>query len=126
MPNTNERMKAAIYQGNRTVRVGESQKIPPAKGAELPNVRGRILMVAIHPEPKPVNLFKFFWSELLLIGARIYEERDFDKAIELAASGRLHLDELITQIGPMDDFQQTFETIEAKPAGIKYLINCSS
>ena len=50
---------------------------------ELPGVHGRIVMVAIHPQPKPVNLFKFFWSELRLIGARLYEERDFGDAIKL-------------------------------------------
>lgn len=93
---------------------------------ELPNVRGRIVMVAIHPEPRPVNLFKFFWSELKLIGARLYEEQDFDEAIELAASGNLHLDKLITQISPIDEVQGCFETIEANPDGIKYLIDCSS
>lgn len=93
---------------------------------ELPNVRGRIVMVAIHPEPRPVNLFKFFWSELKLIGARLYEEQDFDEAIELAASGNLHLDKLITQINSIDDVQESFETIEANPDGIKYLIDCSS
>ena len=93
---------------------------------ELPNVRGRIVMVAIHPEPRPVNLFKFFWSELKLIGARLYEEQDFDEAIELAASGQLHLDQLITQVNAIDEVQQTFETIEANPDGIKYLIDCKS
>jgi 2-desacetyl-2-hydroxyethyl bacteriochlorophyllide A dehydrogenase len=91
---------------------------------ELPNVRGRIVMVAIHPQPKPVNLFKFFWSELRMIGARLYEEQDFDEAIELAAEGHLALDKLITQVNPIDDVQQTFETIESNPSGIKYLINC--
>lgn len=91
---------------------------------ELPNVRGRIVMVAIHPQPRPVNLFKFFWSELRLIGARLYEEKDFDEAIELAASGNLFLDKLITRVNPIDDVQKTFETIESNPDGIKYLINC--
>ena len=93
---------------------------------ELPNVRGRIVMVAIHPDPKPVNLFKFFWSELKLIGARLYEEQDFDEAIALAASGRLHLDKLITQVNPIEEVQRTFEMIEANPDGIKYLISCNS
>jgi (R,R)-butanediol dehydrogenase / meso-butanediol dehydrogenase / diacetyl reductase len=93
---------------------------------ELPNVRGRIVMVAIHPQPKPVNLFKFFWSELKLIGARLYEERDFDEAIALAASGKLHLEKLITRISPIDAVQETFEIIEANPDGIKYLIQCRS
>lgn len=93
---------------------------------ELPNVRGRIVMVAIHPQPKPVNLFKFFWSEIELIGARLYEEEDFDEAIELAAAGKLHLDKLITSINPIDEVQQTFESIDANPDGIKTLIDCRS
>ena len=92
---------------------------------ELPNVRGRIVMVAIHPQPRPVHLFKFFWSEIRMIGVRLYEEEDFDEAIELAASGALALDRLITEVRPIDDVQQTFETIDANPDGIKYLIQCS-
>ncbi len=91
---------------------------------ELPNVRGRIVMVAIHPQPKPVNLFKFFWSEIRMIGVRLYEEQDFDEAIRLAASGELALDQLITQVSPIDDIQKVFETIDANPEGIKYLIQC--
>ncbi len=93
---------------------------------ELPNVHGRIVMVAIHPEPKAVNLFKFFWSELKLVGARLYEEQDFEEAIALAASGKLFLNQLITQINPIDEIQETFEEIEANPDGIKYLIECGS
>ena len=91
---------------------------------ELPNVRGRIVMVAIHPQPKPVNLFKFFWSELRMIGTRLYEEQDFDEAIQLVAAGALFLDELITQVSPIDDIQQVFETIDSNPDGIKYLVGC--
>jgi len=92
---------------------------------ELSRARGRIVMVAIHPQPKPVNLFKFFWSELKMIGARLYEEQDFDEAIKLAAGGHLALDKLITQISPIDAVQKTFEAIESNPSGIKYLIKCS-
>ena len=92
---------------------------------ELPNVRGRIVMVAIHPQPKPVNLFKFFWSEIKMIGARLYEEQDFDEAIELASTGRLHLDKLITEVNPIEKVQETFEAIDSNPDGVKYLIQCS-
>ena len=91
---------------------------------ELPNVRGRIVMVAIHPQPKPVDLFKFFWSELKMIGARLYEEEDFEEAIALADSGKLHLDRLVTQISPIDEVQSVFESIDENPDGIKYLIDC--
>ncbi len=92
---------------------------------ELSCARGRIVMVAIHPEPKPVNLFKFFWSELELIGARLYEEEDFDEAIKLAAGGKLALDQLITQVSPIDEVQATFEAVTSNPNGIKYLIQCN-
>jgi len=91
---------------------------------QLPRARGRIVMVAIHSEPKPVDLFRFFWRELRLIGARVYEPEDFDLAIRLAASGALPLESLITQVAPLADIQQLFETIDQNPAGMKYLLNC--
>jgi len=93
---------------------------------ELSRARGRIVMVAIHPQPKPVNLFKFFWSELQLIGARLYEAEDFQEAIALAAAGRLSLDRLITQVSPIEEAQRVFEGIDARPDGIKTLIQCSN
>ncbi|MEM8945842.1 MAG: alcohol dehydrogenase catalytic domain-containing protein [Planctomycetota bacterium] len=92
---------------------------------ELVNVRGRIVLVAIHPQSRPVDLFKFFWSELTLIGARLYEECDFDEAIHLATKGQLHLDRLITEVSPIEQAPEMFERIDANPNGIKYLIQCS-
>ncbi|GAB2558852.1 zinc-dependent alcohol dehydrogenase [Spirosoma areae] len=91
---------------------------------QVVRVRGRIVMVAIHAEPKSVDLFRFFWRELKLIGARVYEPEDFDEAIALAADGSLPLDQLITQISPLADAQSVFETIDNNPAGMKYLLEC--
>jgi (R,R)-butanediol dehydrogenase/meso-butanediol dehydrogenase/diacetyl reductase len=92
---------------------------------QLVRARGRIVMVAIHSEPKTIDLFRFFWRELQLIGARVYEPEDFDEAIELAASGKLPLDQLVTQISPLDEIQRVFETIDNNPAGMKYLLKCA-
>jgi 2-desacetyl-2-hydroxyethyl bacteriochlorophyllide A dehydrogenase len=89
---------------------------------QLPKVRGRIVMVAIHSEPKSVDLFRFFWREIKLIGARVYEPEDFDEAIALAASGKLPLDKMITQVSPLEDAKKVFETIDQNPAGMKYLL----
>jgi (R,R)-butanediol dehydrogenase / meso-butanediol dehydrogenase / diacetyl reductase len=89
---------------------------------QLPKVRGRIVMVAIHSEPKAVDLFRFFWREIKLIGARVYEPEDFDEAIALAASGTLPLDKMITQVSPLEDAKRVFETIDQNPAGMKYLL----
>jgi 2-desacetyl-2-hydroxyethyl bacteriochlorophyllide A dehydrogenase len=42
-------------------------------------VRGRLCVVAIHPRPREVNLHRFFWRELTLIGARLYDRTDFER-----------------------------------------------
>jgi 2-desacetyl-2-hydroxyethyl bacteriochlorophyllide A dehydrogenase len=89
---------------------------------QLPKVRGRIVMVAIHSEPKAVDLFRFFWREIKMIGARVYEPEDFDEAIALAACGALPLDKMITQVSPLEDAKKVFETIDQNPAGMKYLL----
>lgn len=89
---------------------------------QIPRVRGRIVMVAIHSEPKAVDLFRFFWREIKLIGARVYEPADFDEAIALAASGDLPLEKMITQVSPLSAAQEVFETIDKNPAGMKYLL----
>ncbi len=89
------------------------------------NVRGRIVMVAIHGgEPKKVDLFKFFWQEIELLGARLYEEKDFEEAIKLASSGNIPLDAIITKEDSLENIQGVFEEIDRNPIGMKYLINC--
>ena len=93
---------------------------------EVVNVRGRIVMVAIHGgEKKPVDLFKFFWSEIEMLGARLYQEDDYEEAINIAASGNIPFDTLITRVSPLIDIQSVFEEIDKNPAGMKYLIDCS-
>ncbi|UXP30989.1 alcohol dehydrogenase catalytic domain-containing protein [Reichenbachiella agarivorans] len=92
---------------------------------QVVNVRGRIVMVAIHGgEKKPVDLFKFFWSEIELLGARLYEEEDYEEAIRIADSGQVPFEKLITQVDTLDNIQSIFETIDNNPAGMKYLIDC--
>ena len=92
---------------------------------QLLKVRGRVVMVAIHAEAKPVDLFRFFWQELQMIGARVYEPEDFEDAISLVGSGKLPLDSLITEILPLEKIQEAFETIDNNPEGMKYLIQCN-
>lgn len=92
---------------------------------KLLRVRGKIVMVAIHGEARPVDLFSFFWKELKMIGARVYEPEDFDEAIKLAASNELPLEKLITAVAPLDNIQHAFETLDKNPSGMKYLIDCN-
>lgn len=91
---------------------------------EIAGIRGRIVMVAIHGQPKPVNLFKFFWKELKLIGARVYEEEDFEESIALLTENKLGFDKMITDIQPLGNIQQVFQNIDKNPDGLKVLMNC--
>lgn len=100
-----------------------------AAGAELmtklPRTRGRIVVVAIFAEPPRVDLFRFFWRELRLLGARVYEHEDFERAIALAASGELPLERLITAVRPLDELERSMRQMEAGGEVMKILIRCS-
>ena len=49
---------------------------------DLLRTRGLAIVVAIFGQPQQVDLFRFFWRELRMIGVRVYESQDFDRAIE--------------------------------------------
>lgn len=90
----------------------------------LVNVRGRIVMVAIHGgEQKKIDLFKFFWSEIEMLGVRLYESDGYEEAIRIAASGSAPFDTLITRISNLSNIQNVLEEIDQNPEGMKYLIN---
>lgn len=89
---------------------------------ELLRTRGLAVVVAIFGQPPPVDLFRFFWRELRLRGVRVYEAEDFERAIELAASGKLPLDKLITDIRPLDELKASFDDMERGGKVMKILI----
>ncbi|SHJ08917.1 zinc-dependent alcohol dehydrogenase [Pseudozobellia thermophila] len=91
---------------------------------EVAGIRGRIVMVAIHGEKKPVDLFKFFWKELELIGARVYEREDYDRAIDLVTKKELPLEDMITDVQPLTQIQEVFKKIDGNPDGLKVLMDC--
>jgi 2-desacetyl-2-hydroxyethyl bacteriochlorophyllide A dehydrogenase len=91
---------------------------------ELAGIRGRILMVAIHGQKKEVDLFKFFWKELKLIGARVYEKEDYERAIELITANELPFEAMITDVQPLGNIQKVFENIDNNPDGMKVLMDC--
>lgn len=93
---------------------------------EVAGIRGRIVMVAIHGQPKEINLFKFFWKELKLIGARVYEGEDYEKSIELITKNEMPFERLITATEPLEKIQHLFEQIDSNPNGMKYLLDCQS
>lgn len=93
--------------------------------AQLPRTRGRIVVVGIFGRPAPVDLFRIFWRELRLLGARVYEREDFEHAVSLAASGVLPLDMLISEVYPIEQLQAGLRQMDGGGNVMKILLKCS-
>ncbi|MDX3076280.1 zinc-binding dehydrogenase [Streptomyces sp. NPDC088354] len=91
----------------------------------LAKVRGTLVVVAIHSQPRPVDLHRVFWRELRLLGARVYQRHDFERAIELLAEGAIPAEKLITGIVPLTEIQSAFGVLEAGQA-MKLLVEVSA
>lgn len=92
---------------------------------EVAATRGRIVMVAIHTRKPEVDLFRFFWRELQLVGVRVYEPEDFDRAIALLAEGAIDCAAMITDIYPIEQVGEAFAALDGNPSAMKTLIRVS-
>ncbi|MEO1249983.1 MAG: alcohol dehydrogenase catalytic domain-containing protein [Pseudomonadota bacterium] len=87
-------------------------------------VRGRIVMVAIYAGKAQVDLHRFFAAEIEMLGARVYEPDDYERAIELVASGGIDADTFITDVQPLANISDAFADLTGSPKGMKTLIRC--
>lgn len=87
--------------------------------------RGRIVMVAIHATKPEIDLFQFFWKEIEMIGARVYEPEDYDEAIMLMGSGAIDADTMITSIQGLDAIGPAFAELAGNPKAMKTLLKCT-
>jgi (R,R)-butanediol dehydrogenase / meso-butanediol dehydrogenase / diacetyl reductase len=85
--------------------------------------RGRLVMVAVHPQPRPVDLHRFFWRELELFGARLYQRDDVAEAIRLVDAGTIPVQQLISKILPVDEVDAAFEALETGADVMKILLD---
>ncbi|MEV0198312.1 alcohol dehydrogenase catalytic domain-containing protein [Nonomuraea sp. NPDC050691] len=88
-------------------------------------VRGRLCLVAIHPRPREVDLHRFFWRELTLVGARLYDRSDFEKAVTLVADAAFPAERLISKVVPLTQAPAAFEALEAGGDVMKILVDCT-
>jgi (R,R)-butanediol dehydrogenase/meso-butanediol dehydrogenase/diacetyl reductase len=91
---------------------------------QLAALRGRVIVVAIHPEAQPVRLFDLFWKELEIRGARVYEPEDYERAIELLATAGLPFERLISRVEPLERLPALLDEMIASPTGVKTLVDC--
>jgi 2-desacetyl-2-hydroxyethyl bacteriochlorophyllide A dehydrogenase len=89
-------------------------------------VRGRMVVVGIHPQPRAISLHRVFWRELTLVGARVYQRIDFERAIELVAAGEVAIDALVSRIEPLTSARAAFAALESGGNVMKVLIDCQS
>jgi 2-desacetyl-2-hydroxyethyl bacteriochlorophyllide A dehydrogenase len=94
-----------------------------ATAVEALAVRGRLCLVAIHPVPREVNLHRFFWRELTLVGARLYVRADFERAVELIAGGRIPTGNLVSAVEPLRSVGRAFDALAAGGV-MKVLVDC--
>jgi (R,R)-butanediol dehydrogenase / meso-butanediol dehydrogenase / diacetyl reductase len=80
---------------------------------DLAKVRGTLVVVAIHPAPREINLQRLFWRELSILGARVYQRVDFEKAIELLDDGTIPAEVLISKVVPISETQDAFGDLES-------------
>jgi len=92
---------------------------------EAAATRARIVMVAIHAEKPNIDLFQFFWREIELFGARVYEPEDYEEAIRLIASNVMAADTLITDIKSLEQLPDAFAELSGNPRAMKTLIACN-
>ena len=87
--------------------------------------RGRIVMVAIHATKPQIDLFRFFWREIEMVGARVYRREDYDTAMQLLDEGVIDCESFITDIQSLDSIQGAFETLTSNPNAMKSMIKVS-
>ena len=78
-----------------------------------------IVVVGVFGQKPVVDLGLVQDRELSLVGTLMYQYRDYEKAIQLVASGKLCLDKMITHRFQFRDYLKAYETIEA--SGGEYL-----
>lgn len=86
-------------------------------------VRGRLVMVAIHSTPREVDLFRVFWRELVIVGARVYQRPDFETATQLLHAGDIPAEALISGVVPLDDVAEAFDAL-TRGSVVKILVDC--
>ena len=87
-------------------------------------VRGRLVEVAIHAAPRPIDLHRIFWRELEIFGARLYDLDDMRTAADLVKRGQIPVAALVSGVRPLDETGEAFEALRNGEA-MKILIAVS-
>jgi 2-desacetyl-2-hydroxyethyl bacteriochlorophyllide A dehydrogenase len=86
--------------------------------------KGRVVLVSVYGFRPQVDLYRFFARELSLLGVRLYDGSDFERAITLASAGFVPAGTFITGTRPIGEIQAAFEDLSSGGNSMKVLIEC--
>jgi (R,R)-butanediol dehydrogenase / meso-butanediol dehydrogenase / diacetyl reductase len=82
------------------------------------------LKLAALTEPLAVACHDVRRARVEVLGTRVYEPEDYEKAIDLLVGGRLPLADLITSVEPLQRMPAALEQLEHNPSAMKILVDC--
>lgn len=97
-----------------------------ALAVEALAVRGRLCLVAIHSTPRSVDLNRMFLRELTIVGARLYQRCDYERAVELVAGGQVPTRALISRVEPLAGAAAAFTALAHASGVMKVLVDCQA
>ncbi|MDI7275431.1 MAG: alcohol dehydrogenase catalytic domain-containing protein [Anaerolineae bacterium] len=83
-----------------------------AQAVDLARKGTTIVVVGVFGRKPEVDLGLVQDRELSLVGTLMYQQRDYERAIELVAGGKLCLDELISDRFPFREYLRAYQAIE--------------
>jgi L-iditol 2-dehydrogenase len=88
---------------------------------ELLRKRGRYMAVGLFGRSIPLDFDRVVLSEIEVLGSFSYTWSTWERAIDLLATGGLPLDEIITDVLPLDSWEEGFKRVEGGQ-GVKILL----
>jgi (R,R)-butanediol dehydrogenase / meso-butanediol dehydrogenase / diacetyl reductase len=85
-------------------------------------VLGEIIIVGMPKEPPAVDLRLVAFKELSMIGSRVYEKVDFQRAIELVERERILVDNLISHEYPLEKTKEALDLMAEAGDSMKIIL----
>ena len=84
------------------------------QACEIVRKGGRILNIAIYPNPVELTVTKLVRGEIALMGTFASTWKNYENAMEFAAKGKVTLEPIVTHRYPIDEARVAFEKAKAK------------
>ncbi len=82
--------------------------------------RGTLVQVAMPKDLMKMNIVDLTFKELSLIGVRVYEAYDFERAINFLKSHKEVFEKILPTLFPLDQFSAAFEAAKKGVGGLRF------